>query len=102
MPNRDGTGPCGSGPGTGRGGGRWSRFNLFGSRPGRGRITVFAAIAPLLGALVKDITNPSGIVRQVIKKMLAQRKVSDKNKEINASYTVISEDNSYQNNGRSE
>lgn len=101
MPNRDGTGPCGMGPATGRGGGRWSRFNLF-VRPGGRRITAFAAIVPLVGALIKDITNPNGIVRYVMRKLLGQRKTPDRNKAINASYTVISEEDTNQEKGRPE
>ncbi len=96
MPNRDGTGPCGMGPGTGRSWGKWSRFNLFVNRPSGRRITIFAAIAPFVGTLVKDITNPNGIVRFLVRKLLGQRKTTDRSKEINASYTVISEDNTKQ------
>ena len=101
MPNRDGTGPCGMGPATGRGGGRQGRFNLF-VRPGGRGITAFAAIVPLVGALIKDITNPNGIVRYVMRKLLGQRKTPYRNKAINASYTIISEEDTNQEKGRPE
>ena len=96
MPNRDGTGPAGMGPGTGRGRGRWCRFDFFTNRPGRRRVTILAEIAPLIGALVKDITNPNGVLRFLARRLLGQRKTADRNKAINANYTVISEENTDQ------
>ena len=102
MPNRNGTGPAGMGPGTGRGLGRWCQVGFFTNLPGRKRITVFAAIAPLVGALIKDMTNPNGVLRFLARRLLGQRKTSDRNKEINASYTVISEENANQENIKSE
>ena len=98
MPNRDGTGPGGMGPGTGRGLGRWCRLDFFTNQPGRKRITAFAAIVPLVGALIRDITNPNGVLRFLARKLLGQRKTTDRNRAINANYTVIGKENTDQEN----
>lgn len=98
MPNRDGNGPCGMGPSMGRGWGGWNRFNLFVNKPRGRKITIFAAIAPLVGALIKDITNPDGVLSFLVKRLLDQKKTLSRSKEINASYTIISEDNIKQEN----
>jgi len=96
MPNRDGTGPFGMGPGTGRGGGRWCQFDFLNNHPGRKRITVFATVVPLVGALIRDITNPDGVLRFFARKLLGQKQTTDRNKAINAKYTVISKENTDQ------
>ena len=98
MPNRDGTGPGGTGPGTGKGLGRWCQFGFLNSRTDRKRATIFAAAVPLVGALIRDITNPNGVVRFLARKLLGQKKTTDRNKAINAHYTVLSKENTDQEN----
>jgi hypothetical protein len=98
MPNRDGTGPRGMGPGTGRGPGRWCQFDFLTNRTSRKRATIFAAVVPLVGALIRDITNPNGVLRFFARKLLGQQKTTDRNKAIKANYTVLSKENTDQEN----
>lgn len=98
MPNRDGTGPHGMGPGTGRGLGRWCQFDFLNNRPGTKRATILAAVVPLVGALIRDITNPNGVLRFFARKLLGQKKTTDRNKAIKANYTVLSKENTDQEN----
>jgi hypothetical protein len=98
MPQGDGTGPFGEGPGTGRGRGRGRRRfyegNFFMRTPGRRRFSFFAAAAPVVGALIKDITNPNGFFRTLAKKLIINKKSpvkeTGKNK-IDADFTVLDE-----------
>jgi hypothetical protein len=92
MPDRDGTGPCGRGPGTGRGWKKWSTFSFFADRPGRIRVTFYAVVVPFIGAIIRDIMNPDGVIRLIAGKLFRNTRSLPKNKEVNATYRIISED----------
>ncbi len=92
MPNRDGTGPFGKGSGTGKGWRGFYECDFFTKTPTRRRLSFFTAAAPVFGALIKDITNPNGVLRTIVKKLIRYQKTSlqeKKNKRINAKYTII-------------
>ncbi len=94
MPQGDGTGPFGNGPGTGRGRRKPNGCNFFTKTQGRKRLSFFAVVTPVVGALAKDITNPNGILRSLIKKLLSYRKPSlkaNRNDKVEADFTVIDE-----------
>ncbi len=77
----------GFGPGTGRGQGGCS----FGKSPPGIRRVLWGAVIPFAGAVLKDITNPHGIIRTVVGKLFFQRRVLSSSKKVNASYTVLDE-----------
>ncbi|MBD3322002.1 MAG: hypothetical protein GF350_12970 [Chitinivibrionales bacterium] len=90
MPFRDGTGPQGLGPGTGRGRG-WCRGFFFpGGRFSIRRTGIFSALVPVAGAVIRDAMNPHGLLRAAGKKLIG-RSSRTANKEINAKYTVVGE-----------
>jgi hypothetical protein len=97
MPRRDGTGPMGFGPGTGRGRG-WC-FSGSGKK-GMKRV-LWGAVIPLAGAVIKDITNPHGIIRSLLGKLSFRRTLSYPTKKVDASYTILNdEDINKQNSGK--
>ena len=62
--------------------------------PGRRRFSLVAAVTPVVGALVRDITNPNGFLRTAARKLLSNKKptVKDTGKnKIDADYTVLDE-----------
>jgi len=87
MPRRDGTGPMGFGPGTGRGKG--------GCFPGSGKKgmkrVLWGAVIPFAGAVLKDMTNPHGIIRSVLGKLFFRRTLSYPTKKVDASYTILND-----------
>ena len=68
MPLRDGTGPFGLGPSSGRGRGRCGSQYLginramFRQRNG----WLFGIAMPLVTVIVRDLLNPSGLLRRII------------------------------------
>jgi len=92
MPYRDGTGPFGLGPGTGRGrGGCWtSSFMQAGL--GTRRIGFFGALLPFVAAAIRDLANPNGILRSVGRTLTAQK--TDSAKPRDTSFTVLDETDS--------
>ncbi len=58
MPNKDGTGPSGMGPGTGKGGG-----TCYGNARRRGLI--YSVVIPAVTGIVRDLMNPNGFLRGV-------------------------------------
>ena len=90
MPYRDGTGPFGLGPGTGRGRG-WCRPFSF-MRPGFGlrRIGFLGALIPVAAAALQDLANPNGLLRSASRKLIA-KKLENARKPIDASYTILGE-----------
>jgi len=67
MPRFDGTGPRGRGPGTGRGRGGCGVFStLCDARRPPGRIFISLAVT-VAGAVVKDVMNPLGITRKILR-----------------------------------
>jgi hypothetical protein len=94
MPLRDGTGPWGFGPGTGRGRG-WCRTGMrtpfLGPIIARGRNRwLLGLAAPLIAAAIRDLANPKGLLRRIAvslvpdKRMKEMRRIND-----TAHYTVI-------------
>jgi hypothetical protein len=78
MPLGDGTGPLGLGPRTGRGKGRCGAGARLG---GTGRILfrgrkgwLLGIAAPAVAAVVRDLANPSGLLRQFIRGVLPHKK----------------------------
>ena len=84
MPNRDGTGPSGMGPGTGRG---WGR--CFGKAGGRG--IFYGVLIPAVAGIVRDLMNPNGLLRTFSRKLLSNRSSVQKRGAIKADYSVIDE-----------
>jgi len=97
MPLRNGTGPFGSGPGTGRkrGGCRTgfsNRGGMFRSVV-RGRHGWLTGIAiPFVTVVVRDLLNPSGVLRRIVR-VFATPKITDqtRNTTAEAEYSVIDE-----------
>ena len=92
MPQKDGTGPCGMGPGTGRGWGRMNRFAFLLNKPGRRKFGLYAAAVPLVGVIIKDLQNPDGIVRLLAGKLFGFRRSLPADKRVDACYTVVDND----------
>ncbi len=63
MPNKDGTGPSGMGPGTGKG-----REKCFGRIQGRGLF--YSIIIPAATGAVRDLMNPNGFIRGITRALL--------------------------------
>lgn len=97
MPLRDGTGPLGFGAGTGRGRGR-CKSGLGDNGFGRSMFTgkrgwFFGLAAPVMIAAVRDLTNPSGLLRQLVRALLSDKK-SKKPQILHATqYSVVEENN---------
>lgn len=109
MPLRDGTGPLGRGAGTGRGkGGCYTGFGyrsmsrtIFHGRPG----WLLGIVVPLVAAVLRDVLNPSGMIRRIVQvssapkiKDYAHRNIRDAQySEINAqSVPMSSQKKTYQ------
>ncbi|MBS3742148.1 MAG: DUF5320 domain-containing protein [Candidatus Cloacimonetes bacterium] len=93
MPKRDGTGPEGKGPGTGR-----RKGNCFGAFYNKkGKFSVWRTmVLPAIGALINDLRKPNGVTRQLAKdlteKFKEKKSIESKqeDKEIKeANYEVI-------------
>ena len=92
MPRRNGTGPEGRGPGTGRR--RGSCFGAFTKRDGS--ISVWRTLViPAIGAIVNDLRKPDSISRRTVNAIVNRfktKKIKDDRKtsqEIEGSYSVI-------------
>ena len=93
MPFRDGTGPWGLGPGTGRGKGRYCGFgyktfshSVFRGRPG----WLLGLVLPLGTAILRDLLNPSGILRRLAHASSAPKITENPNKaRRDAEYSVM-------------
>ena len=95
MPLRDGTGPLGFGPGSGRGkGGCYTGFGyrsmsrtIFHGRPG----WLLGIVVPLVAAVLRDVLNPSGMIRRIIHVSPALKINNRNDKTISdAEYTEVS------------
>lgn len=93
MPLRDGTGPFGSGAGTGRGRGRCSAGlggNEFRRSIVRGKSGWFLGLAaPVMIAAVRDLANPSGLLRQLARSLLSDKKNKEPKVLRDAQYSVV-------------
>jgi hypothetical protein len=87
MPFNDGTGPAGLGPKTGRKGG-W--YNFGGSGFSSRRIGFLGVLVLIAVAIVRDLSNPYGILRSIGKKFI-ERKPDNPGKPVNASFTILEE-----------
>jgi len=92
MPRRDGTGPEGRGPGTGRR--RGGCFGAFTSKDGS--ISVWRTLViPAVGAIVNDLRKPDSISRRTVNAIVNRfktKQITDdrkSSKEIKGSYSVI-------------
>jgi len=96
MPLRNGTGPSGLGPGTGRGRGgcrSGSAYRTISHPLLRGRQGWLAGlVVPLVTVIVRDLLNPAGVLRRIVQK-LPTGKITDtsRNTRQEAEYTVIDE-----------
>jgi len=85
MPLRDGTGPLGLGPGSGRGKGRcYTGFGyrsmsrtVFHGRPG----WLLGIAVPLVAAVLRDLLNPSSMICRIVNLSLRQR-IADNKQDI--------------------
>jgi hypothetical protein len=95
MPLRDGTGPLGFGPKTGRGRG-WCGTGLrsVSLRPlafsARNR-WLFGLAAPVIVAAIRDLANPYGVLRHLTRALLSEKKKNKHNISHIADYAVIKE-----------
>ncbi|MDP8315378.1 MAG: DUF5320 family protein [Candidatus Celaenobacter antarcticus] len=92
MPRRDGTGPEGRGPGTGRR--RGSCFDAFTKKDGS--ISVWRTLViPMVGAIINDFRKPDSISRRtvnsIVNRIKTKRITDDRksSKEIDGSYSVV-------------
>lgn len=95
MPMGNGTGPSGLGPGTGRGRG-WCRTGIrrVGSagRMFRGRGGLLRGVAAtIIVAAVRDLTNPSGLLRRAVRALLPYKKNGGQHIIHDAEYSVLDE-----------
>lgn len=74
MPGADGTGPLGLGPGTGRRRGWCGQLLSYTDRSVRRRLGLLAVAAPVAVALVRDLTNPVGLLRSVCRRTLGNKR----------------------------
>jgi hypothetical protein len=99
MPARDGTGPVGMGPGTGRGRG-WCRtgvrFSAIGWTAFRGKNRwLLGLAAPVIAAAVRDLINPKGVLRHIASALRSNKRKNVPHKvSREADYTVVEEKNS--------
>ena len=93
MPLRDGTGPLGAGAGTGHGKGRCKRglgSNGFGRALFTGkRGWLLGLAAPVMIAAVRDLGNPSGLLRQLVRALLSDKKSKKPQILRDAQYSVV-------------
>ncbi len=86
MPRRDGTGPDGLGPATGRGLGRRYR----GRRLSKGSIwsTIFTAIA---GTIIKDLSGPNSKIKKLTRSFFKPKEIkkTEKPKIIQPEFEVL-------------
>jgi hypothetical protein len=86
MPLHDRTGPLGLGPGTGRGrGGCYSGFGcrtIVSSIVTRRSNWLIGIAAPLVAAVVRDLLNPSGMIRSVLNVSSHKRVLTNSHKKI--------------------
>ena len=95
MPRRDGTGPEGQGPGTGRR--RGGCFGAFTKKDGS--ISVWRTlVVPLIGAVINDLRKPDSISRRTVNAIVERfksKQITDtrsSSDEINGTYSVIDEE----------
>lgn len=95
MPGRDGTGPFGIGPGTGRRRGSCRSGRRF---DGAGRMMphnrggwFFGAAAPLAVAAIRDLVNPRGLLRNILREALGYVRRKSRRTVIDAQYSVLDE-----------
>jgi hypothetical protein len=93
MPFGDGTGPFGSGPGTGRGKG-WCKTGFRFAHIGRTAIHgqnrwLLGLAAPVIIAAIRDLVNPKGLLRQIASVFLSNKTKNDGHQiRRNAEYTI--------------
>ena len=95
MPRRDGTGPEGKGPGTGRR--RGGCFSAFYNK--QGKFSIWRSfIVPAIGFIINDARKPDGITQRTVRTITKHfkeknKKLEDKKKKEvqNAEYEVLDE-----------
>jgi len=92
MPRRNGTGPEGRGPGTGRR--RGGCFGAFTKKDGS--VSVWRTLViPMVGAIVNDLRKPDSISRRTVNALVNRfktKQITDERKsstEIEGTYSVI-------------
>ena len=93
MPRRDGTGPEGLGPGTGRR--RGSCFGAFYNK--QGHISIWRSlILPAVGFIINDARKPDGITQRTVSGLIShfknRKQIQQDNEDkkiINADFSVI-------------
>lgn len=94
MPLHDGTGPWGLGPGSGRGSGRCltgtGHKSAFHYGFNRKHGLLFGMLLPIGTAIVRDLLNPSGVIRQIVQVSTAPKNGSNASKiRRNAEFTEV-------------
>lgn len=95
MPFGNRTGPLGLGPGTGRRKGHCNtsfRFGDIGRAAFRGKNKwLFGLAAPLAIAVVRDLVNPRGLLRQVVSALITNKTIDRNRINRNAEYNLVEE-----------
>lgn len=96
MPLHDGTGPWGLGPRTGRGSGRCytgvGHRSVFQTGFSRKNGWLLGMLLPLGTAVIRDLLNPSGVLRRIVHVPSASKSGSDARKiRRDAEFTVMDE-----------
>jgi hypothetical protein len=93
MPLHDGTGPRGLGPGSGRRRRGRCFTNVFQSGFDRKPGWLFGVLLPLGTAIVRDLLNPSGVIRRIVH-VTSAPKIDNNTQKIrrNAEFTVVDTD----------
>ena len=92
MPRRDGTGPQGRGPGTGRR--RGGCFGAFTKKDGS--VSVWRTLViPAIGAIVNDLRKPDSISRRTVNSIVNHfkaKQITDTTSdgtEVDSNYTIL-------------
>jgi len=92
MPRRDGTGPQGRGPGTGRR--RGGCFGAFTKKDGS--VSVWRTLViPAIGAIVNDLRKPDSISRRTVNSIVNRfkaKQITDTTSdgtEVDSNYTIL-------------
>ncbi len=93
MPRRDGTGPEGLGPGTGRRSGPCFR-TLYNKK---GHISIWRSmILPAVGFIINDARKPDGITQRTVRGLISylknKKQIQQDKKVINADFKIVEDE----------
>jgi len=91
MPRGDGTGPFGGGRFTGKGRGQCRRSLFNTGSFGTGKVGLISALVPFIGAVIRDVINPNGLISLFSRKLLGFRKPVQIKNAVETDFVVIDE-----------